>query len=298
MCDDIELRIIPGKGYGLVATAAIPEGTELMREKAALSMDKSQCCEEPEQRRKQWNERLQEQFNKLSQNERGAVMKLYDQQQEAANQKSLGGIFGTNAIKRGDADTVLHMFLGLSRLNHSCTPNCYVRLLESAPGNCSIHTLRQVKPDEELTIAYLPCLASTKQRQEDLSRAWGFTCKCATCLACDSQSDARRLKMNRIMISRSGGIRSLEDVLACDELFALFDAERLILPLYMANAAELSLMFLVDKLEYTGDDTLLPEVFKWLRRAEKFVQIAFGNDSDRFHNFQTAFHDIIQVQSY
>jgi len=77
----------------------------------------------------------------------------------------------------------------LAMLQHSCRPNCRVRL--SLPGSgthsntscahVSLRTLHEIQPGETLTIAYIPLDWPQTRRQETLLRTKFFSCDCARC---------------------------------------------------------------------------------------------------------------------
>lgn len=95
---------------------------------------------------------------------------------------------------------VLHPFP--ARINHSCTPNAYVRFDISAPSSSagphpdrhvgrsiSIHALTPIKADDEITICYIDTSAPTPQRQIDLSSQYFFNCTCSLCNTPDAVTD-------------------------------------------------------------------------------------------------------------
>jgi hypothetical protein len=77
------------------------------------------------------------------------------------------------------------MFNTLSRLNHSCAPNCMLSfcICDNAVQG-SLITLRPIRSGEALTISYLsqPC-ASLQDRHTLLQSAFQFTCTCTKCRA-------------------------------------------------------------------------------------------------------------------
>ena len=65
-----------------------------------------------------------------------------------------------------------------SKLNHSCVPNCthYTR------GNLLyVRTLRDIEPEEELTISYTELFASRATRHSKLYDKYAFSCGCRRC---------------------------------------------------------------------------------------------------------------------
>lgn len=75
-------------------------------------------------------------------------------------------------------------------LNHSCDPNAFVRFDVSPeshhpgradPGNISIHALRDISKDEEITISYVDTTLPFESRQSELRQRYFFTCLCDLC---------------------------------------------------------------------------------------------------------------------
>lgn len=91
-----------------------------------------------------------------------------------------------------------HIFIGASRVNHSCTPNCDWEITyatDSGRACLRIFTTREVSPGEELTIPYTRILPdSTPRRQHELLRTRLFMCMCE---ACKGEKPAAHLRMLR-----------------------------------------------------------------------------------------------------
>lgn len=75
-------------------------------------------------------------------------------------------------------------------LNHSCDPNAFVRFdapptssSQSFPpyGSISIHALRPIEKNEEVTISYVDTTFPYQQRQQELKSRYFFTCTCNLC---------------------------------------------------------------------------------------------------------------------
>jgi SET domain/MYND finger len=79
--------------------------------------------------------------------------------------------------------------------NHSCSPNCITVFEDrvtprgAAFKAMSIRTVREVKPGEELTIAYIDVVDGTAIRKEQLKSKYFFECTCVRCE--DSPENAR-----------------------------------------------------------------------------------------------------------
>ncbi|XP_061566922.1 histone-lysine N-methyltransferase SMYD3 [Cololabis saira] len=73
------------------------------------------------------------------------------------------------------------LYPSLSLLNHDCRPNC-VMMFEGT--KLQLRAVRDINPEEELTISYVESLSLTGERQGQLEDQYHFTCRCQRC---DSQ---------------------------------------------------------------------------------------------------------------
>lgn len=81
------------------------------------------------------------------------------------------------------------LYPSLSLLNHDCRPNC-VMVFEGI--KLRLRAVRDINPEEELTISYIETLSLTEDRQRQLEDQYHFTCHCQRC---DSQ-DTDRLMLS------------------------------------------------------------------------------------------------------
>jgi hypothetical protein len=81
------------------------------------------------------------------------------------------------------SDTVSCMFYTPSFINHSCKPNCIF-----FPGidYGILFSIRDIRPDEEVTISYI-FESKIKTQQEQLLSNWGFQCNCELCSGKDKR---------------------------------------------------------------------------------------------------------------
>ncbi|XP_038557424.1 histone-lysine N-methyltransferase SMYD3 [Micropterus salmoides] len=73
------------------------------------------------------------------------------------------------------------LYPSLSLLNHDCRPNC-VMVFEGT--KLQLRAVRDINPEEELTISYIETLSLTEDRRRQLEAQYHFTCHCQRC---DSQ---------------------------------------------------------------------------------------------------------------
>uniref|UniRef100_A0A3Q3VRZ9 [histone H3]-lysine(4) N-trimethyltransferase n=1 Tax=Mola mola TaxID=94237 RepID=A0A3Q3VRZ9_MOLML len=77
------------------------------------------------------------------------------------------------------------LYPSLSLLNHDCRPNC-VMVFEGT--KLRLRAVRDISPDEELTISYIETLSLTEYRQRQLQDQYHFTCQCQQCDAEDKDT--------------------------------------------------------------------------------------------------------------
>ncbi|XP_070687221.1 histone-lysine N-methyltransferase SMYD3 isoform X1 [Pempheris klunzingeri] len=70
------------------------------------------------------------------------------------------------------------LYPSLSLLNHDCGPNC-VMVFEGT--KLQLRAVRDINPEEELTISYIETLSLTEDRQKQLGDQYHFTCHCQRC---------------------------------------------------------------------------------------------------------------------
>lgn len=70
------------------------------------------------------------------------------------------------------------LYPSLSLLNHDCRPNC-VMVFEGT--KLQLRAVRDINPEEELTISYIETLSLTEDRQRQLKDQYHFTCRCQRC---------------------------------------------------------------------------------------------------------------------
>ncbi|XP_018522253.1 histone-lysine N-methyltransferase SMYD3 isoform X2 [Lates calcarifer] len=73
------------------------------------------------------------------------------------------------------------LYPSLSLLNHDCRPNC-VMVFEGT--KLQLRAVRDINPEEELTISYIETLSLTEDRRRQLEDQYHFMCHCQHC---DSQ---------------------------------------------------------------------------------------------------------------
>ncbi|KAL1755497.1 hypothetical protein FB107DRAFT_290831 [Schizophyllum commune] len=132
----------------------------------------------------------------------------------------------------GGSATYTGLFDKLSRVNHSCTPNA-VFTWDSLSFSGSLRAIRDIQPDEEITITYCNPSLSTAERAAALA-PYNIKCDCYACKD-GSASDARR-----------------------DDIFAKFDKVQ---ELESNDAKREMLLSVIELIEKEGAE-VLPEYYE------------------------------------
>ena len=92
----------------------------------------------------------------------------------------IGNIYNLNAFGNDEGNRLV--FNDVSRMSHSCIPNCHADL---GFKSCVVRVVTPVKAGEELTVEYNNkyCLKSTAFRRWRYQETKGFTCHCPRCSA-------------------------------------------------------------------------------------------------------------------
>jgi len=99
------------------------------------------------------------------------------------------------------------VFPTISRINHSCRPNCVLSYNISS-GECELRPSRDLEKEEEITISYVDPLNSSADRQKLLQAKYNFTCQCKVC-SLESQELAANDKLRREIL---GLTNNMEDI--------------------------------------------------------------------------------------
>jgi len=87
------------------------------------------------------------------------------------------------------------LYLNGSLFNHDCDPNC-VQIFDGP--KLKVVALRDISPDEELTISYCN-LPDCKYERQDYLDTYGFLCTCQVCRASKHEKEMLSLKENSVM---------------------------------------------------------------------------------------------------
>ncbi|KAF2432604.1 SET domain-containing protein [Tothia fuscella] len=212
-----EVRSAGAKGLGVFATSKILRGTRIFSERPTLTITAKQDIDSGD---------IYTVFRSLSAVDQASILQLsahvtspflrwthvlwYTTKElftsfsiprvaSIRQHKSVLSIFRTNSFAIGGKSTIQQaIFARIARLNHSCVPNCQGNFDESRL--CfNIHSTRDIEPQEELNISYLPEHGATHaSRQANLTPAYGFECECPACDLSSTRGkdgEARRKQM-------------------------------------------------------------------------------------------------------
>ncbi|KAK4143657.1 uncharacterized protein C8A04DRAFT_28649 [Dichotomopilus funicola] len=182
-----EMRLVPGKGMGLIATSRIRRGDLIMANTASLMIDY-----------RAFNELSVSQYTTLQEfavthlppRHAAALLALSPHTTNTSHftrAQLIDAIAATNGfdIDPTDNDPDQHhsffvLFPDIARMNHDCRPNADYRY---EPHRLAQHVraVRDINPGEEITLTYIDPLGLRAARTGRLKNTWGFECACPLC---------------------------------------------------------------------------------------------------------------------
>ncbi|KAM0493506.1 hypothetical protein ACHAP8_009136 [Fusarium lateritium] len=193
-----DLRDVPGKGKGLIATRKITKGTRILSEEPIITVPED-VTDRPALRAS-----IRRQVDKLTPDQRQAFLVMCNIYPGDAASHYLG-IIRTNALPMDDGSGI---FLVACRINHACDNNAQKGWNEGIKRH-TVHALRDIDEGEEINITYLGVLNNRRTRQEALRAKFKFNCTCHLCsLPFDLSAESDR-RLEEILeldgrISRNG----------------------------------------------------------------------------------------------
>lgn len=185
----LRLAEIAGKGLGLIATKQIKVNTSIESEPVTLLDDVAPILELFEsdynsvtkESKTSKQTVLASKFAKLQfEEDRQGILSLYKSDHSPSpspddSLTSLTSVFFSNSFELFPNLNALQLFPRLSRLNHSCRPNC------SIVGARAVADIRDIEEGEEVCFSYLRSTDNSTRRRGVLEARWGFVCKCERC---------------------------------------------------------------------------------------------------------------------
>ncbi|KAK4141698.1 SET domain-containing protein 5 [Dichotomopilus funicola] len=196
-----ELRDLPNKGKGLIATRPIPRGRIFMIDYPAVLAD----TKLPRHvKQAQGRELMAEAIGRLSTRGREEVLGLARQNEDEERKKRVPvseDVMKTNSfVVEVQGREYMALFPKIARMNHACKPSAVTRFNSTTLSNTAM-AFRDILPGEEITISYSTFGLPSTIRQQNLLSGWGFTCTCDLCTSPPADlaaSDKRREKVSRL----------------------------------------------------------------------------------------------------
>jgi hypothetical protein len=186
------VREVQGKGLGLVAIKKIPQGTRILSESPLFRVPRSTGSQQ------RLAVSLSKTASALSHDQQQAFFALQNSFKDETTREL--GLVRTNALPLGSNAQEGGIFLEASRINHACLQNAQNTWNEDLQ-KLTIHAIRDIDKDEEITIIYLHDREKRSARQLVLQRNFRFTCTCQLCSLTEPQlglSDARLEQIVRL----------------------------------------------------------------------------------------------------
>ncbi|KAH6621604.1 hypothetical protein B0J18DRAFT_399699 [Chaetomium sp. MPI-SDFR-AT-0129] len=232
-----ELRDLPNKGKGLIATRPIPRGRIFMIDYPAVLAD----TKLPRHvKQAQGRELMAEAIGRLSTRGREEVLGLARQNEDEERKKRVPvseDVMKTNSfVVEVMGREYMALFPKIARMNHACKPSAVTRFNSTTLSNTAM-AFRDILPGEEITISYSTFGLPSTIRQQNLLSGWGFTCTCDLCTAPPADlaaSDNRREKVSRLgqevieLVSRGRKEDMKQAVALYSEAVAAVDEEGLV----------------------------------------------------------------------
>ncbi|KAK3940852.1 hypothetical protein QBC46DRAFT_458638 [Diplogelasinospora grovesii] len=226
-----DVRPVPGKGLGAVATRKIEKDSVILVDHAIMLA----TVEYPaDVLRDEVRDLLSRGAGQLADPERvlGLAQNLGDRE-DYDEISVVEDVLITNSFAvTVDGRDFMGLFPDLSRMNHACNPNAAIHFSETALA-MTVWASRDIEPGEEITITYSDVGMTYTERQDTLHSIWGFTCSCKLCTSPPDTrrtSDERRLRIRRlrdevIALAQKGEFK--QAVEKCEEVFAVIEEEGL-----------------------------------------------------------------------
>ena len=165
------IRKAPARGFGLFAARDIRRGSRILADKPFFSLTKRPVISLSDPRAP--ND-ISKAFDRLSVSDQRQYLDLYCPLRPGLSRGI--SIYEANCYEMGAGTCIC---TDASRINHSCVPNAHYS------WNCSIkritvHAVKDIPQNEEITISYCSGLRSFEERQRELE-PYVFVCNCPAC---------------------------------------------------------------------------------------------------------------------
>jgi hypothetical protein len=305
--DCFEKRWINDKsGFGLVATKHIPAGTVIIADELMIlwSGEHKKCKSYGDT-----NAMLQAKAARMGPEWNNEFLSLAKGQKKkgfAIRKRRLGlegAIWDQHALPtawEGNVGEVLG--LNLAWLNHCCIPNCVLRFRNEYPtnkkgeicydkkprlGKAVVRACADIKPNVEISIAYMQTEGTARERRAAMNRRFGFLCACRFCATPHPSADKamchyRRLK-RRIedpnIVSNKPAIAYLHASMLLDHLAAMRVQDFRVADIWVKCAM------------IAGHHTDLARAWCFLREARELYLVLEGLNGAIYHQVEGWYRD-------
>lgn len=189
------VRDVPGHGNGLVATQTIPKGTRILCEEPIIIIPSRGHVDDH-----QTLESVSRQVDDLPQHQREIFLSMHNIHPFENEHERYLGIIRTVALPCEDPDghNAAGVFLEASRINHACDNNAQKDWNANIQRH-TVHALRDIEKDEQITVYYLGAHAKRETRQAALKAKFDFTCSCRLCSLPQDESRRSDEKFEKIL---------------------------------------------------------------------------------------------------
>jgi len=198
----LALRPVRGKGLGLVALRDFAKGEVVLSDKALVKVHIGPPYAS-------WTHQqalsVFRQVSKLNRDDRESLLQLSTRQD--SKQPLVLRIVSNNCFNI-DANT-FGVFVNISRINHSCAPNC-IDSDGSVDGEKRVLALRRISQGEELSLSYLHTPEGSKAMRAAELNYWNFACTCELCECEERKESIQRENVVNMVGEVSGFISLLE----------------------------------------------------------------------------------------
>ena len=186
----IEVVDIPGKGLGVRATCEFAVGDLVLSEAPILT------CSLASASTAELEAELLGKLKELDEGRRKAFFALSDCHEGATTPL---GIFRTNAHPCGfqNAAKESGILPLICRINHSCSPNA-THSWNKKRREQMIYAAKDIQIGEEITIPYRDNFGDAEERAAELLSLWKFRCDCRGCKGYSTESNNRRVQIQKL----------------------------------------------------------------------------------------------------
>jgi len=220
-CPPVVMKVVEGKGMGLVTTRRLGAGKVVIREFPLI-------------KHLGWVENFQQfldEFQELSIEQKMMYVSLFDPEDKSKvvnkemleNVKDIGEealaifkvwrILWANGVYIGDKNGVKEkgVYYTISRINHSCRANVVFGLEEPGVDRMVITTCNEIEKNQEILLNYIGAESIFNTREErlhELAENWYFSCQCQVCSLTGKELEKNEDIRKKIQICKER-IRSL-----------------------------------------------------------------------------------------